>query len=399
MPWRVPTSVVERVRTVLSCVVATAGMLASGGAVAFQRDVHFDATFALALVTGWSWSDAGVIASANQGIDENLDTQPSVSVIEAASDPARTASFTSSALRLVGLDTHLPMQDYLFHCFSRSPDAKGQRNRDVLDRMAELQTDADRRIDQALLGSAGDKTRALLAIGIYLHCQQDSWSHSGYGGEPFGHVKDGTDPDNPSKNPAMAGRALEESVRQLYRFRARMERHTEGTPDVRARALLEALLRGYATQITSRLDDDSRVRCNKRIVEHALFDSQADARAAVGGDLHSMVRQNELILRISRIQTDRDRPAPGKPDANAMNAISAGPSDCDLAFIDAVPSALQQKNIATFDTGCRAWPTLPCGVVKHPSIALPPARYPLLRLVPVLEDAVGEERSGDYRRK
>ena len=44
---------------------------------------------------------------------------------------------------------------------------------------------------------------ALIAIGIYLPCLQDSWSHSGYGAEPLGHVKDGTDPDNPAKNAEM----------------------------------------------------------------------------------------------------------------------------------------------------------------------------------------------------
>jgi hypothetical protein len=31
-------------------------------ACAFQSDVHYQATFALALATGWSWDDAKLIA-------------------------------------------------------------------------------------------------------------------------------------------------------------------------------------------------------------------------------------------------------------------------------------------------------------------------------------------------
>jgi hypothetical protein len=79
-----------------------------------------------------------------------------------------------------------------------------------------LDDEAARTIDLAWQRpTKGNDVRALIAIGVYLHCLQDSWSHSGYGAEPLGHVKDGTDPDNPAKNAEMARRALDDTRERL----------------------------------------------------------------------------------------------------------------------------------------------------------------------------------------
>src|SRR3990172_11801086 len=40
-------------------------------AQAFEIDTHYDVTFAIALADSWSWDDARVIASADQGVDQN----------------------------------------------------------------------------------------------------------------------------------------------------------------------------------------------------------------------------------------------------------------------------------------------------------------------------------------
>ena len=38
---------------------------------AYERDIHYSATFAIAVAVGWKWEEAQIIASADQGVDEN----------------------------------------------------------------------------------------------------------------------------------------------------------------------------------------------------------------------------------------------------------------------------------------------------------------------------------------
>jgi hypothetical protein len=374
--------------------------LAPSVAYAFQRDVHFDATFAIAIAVGFSWDDAGVIASATQGIDENLDTQPSISVIEAAK-PDRNAnrSLSELSLAIAGVEAHLPMQDYLFHCFSRNRDQRGLRNADVLERLEILQDKAERAIDAALRGSAANKTRALIDIGVYLHCMQDSWSHSGYGSEPFGHVKDRTDPDNPSKNPMMARNALHETAERLLGFWQRLRGIAKQELDSRTTESLATLLNGYTSVASTQLSDDSRVQCNRTIVEHWLFDAFKNGRVAKGGDLAVHVSHSERILRVSRPGRFNDSAVAKKRDPAPLSPIGGEPDPCDQVFIDVIPSALDKKNLVEDPHGCLAWSTWPCGVVHLSYVALPAPRYPLFKLAPVLEDVVKDEESGDYRTK
>lgn len=162
------TSVVGlAVATVMACIPAAVE--------AFRQDVHFQTTFAMALAAGWSWRDSGVIASADYALDENEETTAAL-------------EFTASKLLI-----HQSTKNYDFHCFSRSDDKsdseKHQVSQDVLGRIKVLRDKAVKAVTAARASkTAQDRTTALIAIGVLAHCQQDSWSHSGYGGNRLGHT-------------------------------------------------------------------------------------------------------------------------------------------------------------------------------------------------------------------
>lgn len=387
-------------RCLARCLPALLGasMLVPSLAGAFQRDVHFDATFAIAVAVCWRWDEAAVIASATQGVDENPDTQPSVSVVEAAKPaPNADRSLLQRSLALAGIEAQLPMQDYLFHCFSRHRDQPGQRNPDVLERLKVLHGQAERAIDAASRGSAASKTRALVDVGVYLHCLQDSWSHSGYGAEPFGHVKDGTDPDSPGKNPEMARKALQDTAERLLGFRQGLLGLAQASLDAPTTEVLATLLKGYTAKSSALLSDDARVQCNRRIVEHWLFDAFKNGRAAKGGDLATHASRSQRIFRVTTLPRFKGPAGAGAADPRQPSPIGSAPDPCDQIFVDVFPSALDKGKLVEDPAGCRAWSTWPCGVVHLMVVALPTPRYPLLTLVPVLEDVIRDELSGDYR--
>ena len=82
-------------------------------------------------------------------------------------------------------------KNIVFHCFSSSDDDEASnaydRNQDVKERLQQVEGKVNDRIDRRK--SLADRGRALIAMGVYLHCLADSWSHSGYGGEWDGHTK------------------------------------------------------------------------------------------------------------------------------------------------------------------------------------------------------------------
>lgn len=243
---------------------------------AFQSDVHYHATFAIALATGWSWEDSSLIAGTDQGVDENIDTRPSILISErSATDPPQTSRIELNLWQTLGAlaaSTKYPpglsLQDFVFHCFSRSKDVPLRRNRDVDERLRALEADVVRALDiWRQQRTPPSRIRALVAVGTYLHCQQDSWSHSGYGGEPLGHVKDGTLPDNPANNPELTMRALRESEDKLTAFRERLARNTaRSIPDAARRELLAGLTHRAARE----MGDAERVTCNGSLTEYWL---------------------------------------------------------------------------------------------------------------------------------
>ncbi|MBV9497193.1 MAG: RHS repeat-associated core domain-containing protein [Acidobacteria bacterium] len=115
----------------------------------YEEDVHQRLTYALSRAAGFSASQAGAIANADQGVDENPDTQPF------HNEEART----------------------LYHF-----------------------TTPARRTE---MWGAFEKTGSLAALGQFFHAQQDSYSHAGY--EPArGHLFAGHGPDKTYKDTAKA---------------------------------------------------------------------------------------------------------------------------------------------------------------------------------------------------
>jgi hypothetical protein len=140
-----------------------AGLLVWLGSIApaqaYESDIHYSATYVLARAVGWAPADALTIASANEGVDENQDT---VAALEVDTIPGPSFHQADKNLRL--------------HCFSNTPGRPGEISADVLRvlsaRFAEVPVDEDAR------GNA----RRLIALGTALHCQQDAYSHLGFGG-------------------------------------------------------------------------------------------------------------------------------------------------------------------------------------------------------------------------
>src|SRR3954468_12528721 len=156
-PGRATASVV--LTAVLLLIVCTAP------ASAYRRDMHYEAKFAIALADSWSWVDATTIAKGDFAIDANHDT-------------------TDASLEAGAHGVRQVEQNSRFHCFSRQNDekavAQGTYNRDVGDAMRKLEKEADdavQRASQAEKDNASNQyelaTRARIAIGVYLHCQED----------------------------------------------------------------------------------------------------------------------------------------------------------------------------------------------------------------------------------
>jgi hypothetical protein len=142
-------------------------------AQAYEADIHYSTTYALARAVGWSEADARIIASANQGVDENEDT---VAALEVEAIPGPTvAGYVMSSIRQAE-------KNLRFHCFSKAPD-QGTR----------ISADVRQVITNHFGGVPAHRedprshARRLIALGVALHCQQDAHSHVGFGGSCGSH--------------------------------------------------------------------------------------------------------------------------------------------------------------------------------------------------------------------
>ena len=138
------------------------------------------------------------------------------------------------------------------------------------------------------------------------------------------------------------------------------------------------------------------MECNHRIVEHWLYDAFKTGRAAKGGDLAAHVSRSEMILRLYPLPRPSELVSPKKNDIVQVPRVRDLPSTCDAILVDIIPSALDRNNFSAGPNGCRDWATGPCGTVHLPQVALPAPRYPRFKLVPLLEDVIKDEGSGDY---
>jgi hypothetical protein len=241
-------------------------------AQAYEADIHYSTTYVLARAAGWSEVDATTIASANQGIDENQDT---VAALEVDTAPGPSfAGYVTSSFRQAE-------KNLRFHCFSKTHGQTGKISADVVEVISGHfagvpDHDAEPR---------GNSTR-LIALGVALHCQQDAYSHAGFGGSCgsypgscYGHShqtffdqvafrllgKHYYDPDHPGVSGERLLEALQGTARELAAHRP----HTS-VRSIRAHEVvaLTNALRGSGLE----LPDNVRRTCNRYIAGKWLHD-------------------------------------------------------------------------------------------------------------------------------
>ena len=180
-------------------------------ALAFHTDIHYLSQAVIALASDWPIDDAMWIAGADEAVDRN---EPTVAGLER---------------NTIQMKMHQAAKNYEFHCFSHSDDSalaqKDQRAQDVVAHLADLKRRATDAISLSKSSTPAERDRrrieALVAIGVYFHCQQDSWSHSGYGTHSYGHAFDDVypgSPDHPAKRPSKTAAALREALTTLHDF-------------------------------------------------------------------------------------------------------------------------------------------------------------------------------------
>src|SRR5690349_13251799 len=240
-------------------------------AEAYEADIHYSTTYVLARAVGWADADALTIASANQGVDENQDT---VAALEMDTTPrASFAGYVTSSL-------HQAEKNLRFHCFSRNPGPAGEISADVLEVMAAHFAEIP--ADDGPRGTA----RRLIALGVALHCQQDAYSHAGFGGSCgtypgscYGHTyqtfldqavfgllkKHQYNPDHPGVSGQRLLQVIEGTVRELA---ARRPKPASRSIPARQLLALSDELRGSGLD----LPDEVRRDCNRYIAGKWLAD-------------------------------------------------------------------------------------------------------------------------------
>jgi hypothetical protein len=253
------------------CAGLLASLLSMSPAQAYEADIHFSTTYVLARAVGWTQVDALTIASANQAMDENPDT---VAALEVDSTPSPSlAGFATSSLRQAE-------KNLMFHCFSRTRGPAGQISADV--RKVIARRFADVPVDD----NSRRNVRSLIALGVALHCQQDAYSHAGFGGSCgsysgscYGHThrtfldqmvfsllgKHHFNPDHPGVSGQWLLEALQGTVSELA---ARRPKSSLRSIPIDALTDLSDELRGSGLN----LPDEVRRDCNRYIAGKWLFD-------------------------------------------------------------------------------------------------------------------------------
>jgi hypothetical protein len=244
--------------------VVLASLQALSTAQAYESDIHYSATFVLARAVGWSEADARIIASANEGVDQN--------------------EATVAALEMEGLATGSLRQaekNFRFHCFSATGGEGGRIAADVREVMAGRFAGIPGHAEDA----AGH-TRRLIALGVALHCQQDAHAHVDFGGSCgahrgncYGHTHQNLldqvafrllgrhyfNPDHPAVSGGHLLETLEGTVRELQ---ARRPGGAARFIPARDLIALSNALRASGIE----LPDDVRMECNRHIAGQWLFD-------------------------------------------------------------------------------------------------------------------------------
>jgi hypothetical protein len=267
------------------CACLLASLQSLTVARAYEADIHYSTTYVLARAVGWSEADALTIASANQGLDENQDTVAALEVRSTSSHAL--AGYVTTSL-------HQADKNLQFHCFSKTPGHLDQVSADVLEVIADRFAEIPRRGE-----SPHGKTRRLIALGAALHCQQDAYSHVGFGGSCGSHLgsclghtyetfldqvvfglmkKHYFNPDHPGVSGEHLLEALQGTVRELAARRPKGA--ARSIPAARLLALSDAL-RGSGLELA----DDLRRDCNRFIAGKWLHDFFVSrGRPPIGAD-------------------------------------------------------------------------------------------------------------------
>jgi RHS repeat-associated protein len=161
----------------------------------YDRDVHFDETYRLAVWVGLTPSEAYIIASTNQGVDDNKRTSPFPNLTQFIEEGGSGIAGTMMGLGLgVRADHHFVTPD----------------------RLAAMRAEAF-------------ETRSPSLFGVYLHAFQDTFSHqqgkTDRNGEPYGpmlgHVftREAFKVDDPRWRPQLWKRMVEATTKELIAWR------------------------------------------------------------------------------------------------------------------------------------------------------------------------------------
>ena len=264
---------------------------------AYEVDIHYSTTYALAVGIGWTPEDARVIAGAAEGVDRNKTT---VAALEADFVVLSDLSNRVSVQRGI---MHQAQKNFVFHCFSDKLDKHGTVDPSVGVAITKLLS----RVVKPPLNSnektEGDRLRLrmLVAIGVALHCIQDSRSHNGYGGgcpkrkQPprysgscYGHTIDSfrdkyrrifgtrTNPDHPAVRPYSD---LWNTITATSNFLSQQlqilaPRYPPGQVPSKHRKLgADNLIKALYEPASQKLSDKVRQECNREVVGAWLHDT------------------------------------------------------------------------------------------------------------------------------
>lgn len=233
------------VAVLLGAVAANAGCAGAWRGGASDRSTHVSLTYVLARAAGHSPRDAVLIAGANEETDFHPDTSSVVTerrlvgglahpavlpmicfsavAAWAGGEPpvralaAGTARHTAWTLSPLALKLHFPAA-------TTDAPTRPAFAREGLDALYLLNRDAVAVLDQAFLSLElrdEDVGRSLALLGIGLHVLQDSYKHAGYDGTR-GHIGVDPDPDDISRDPALAAEIAESTYLALRHAFRRM---------------------------------------------------------------------------------------------------------------------------------------------------------------------------------
>jgi RHS repeat-associated protein len=172
----------------------------------YEEDVHRDLTRTLAYAAGFSESEATSIANANQGIDDHPDTEPIAAGTGHPGDPSYF--YYASAIK-ARKDWHFTTEerrDFLWSVFQGSSYS------------VTLFKDGEKRLADSLD-----------SLGRYLHPQQDSFSHAGFGAF-IGHGLHGSAPDRTYRRPGLADDMARDTYSRLLQGASLLQRSATPIP-------------------------------------------------------------------------------------------------------------------------------------------------------------------------